>query len=95
MSALQRPGLDLLSQMHWLLPQRELPLCAVQVTHFVAALALALPAAPPDTRVLGPERLWDWAQPGGGVAWLHAWLHGQALPAMAQPAWRWQVKRAS
>lgn len=88
-SVLQRLGLGLLSQLHWMLPQREQPLRAVQVAQFVAALAVALPAAPPGTRVLGPERLWDWAQPGGGDAWLHAWLHGQALPAVARSARRW------
>lgn len=84
-SALQRLAIGLLSQLHWMLPQREQPLRAVQVARFVAELALALGAAPVGTRVLGPEGLWDWARPEGGPAWLQAWLEGRALPAVVQP----------
>lgn len=80
----QRLALGLLSQLHWMLPQREQPLRAVQVARFVAALALALPSAPAGTRVLGPEGLWDWTRPEGGDAWLQAWLHGRVLPVVAQ-----------
>lgn len=84
-SPLQRLALGLLSQLHWMLPQREQPLRAVQVARFVAELALALGAAPAGTRVLGPEGLWDWARPEGGAAWLQAWLEGRVLPVVAQP----------
>ncbi len=81
----QRVALALLAQLHLMLPQRDQPLRATQVARFVAALALALPAAPGGTRVLGPEALWDWSRPEGGDAWLQAWLHGRALPAVAAP----------
>ncbi len=88
-SFLQRLALGLLAQLHWMLPQREQPLRAGQVARFVAALALALPAAPTGTRVLSPEGLWDWAQPEGGDAWLNAWLRGEALPKVRTGAQRW------
>ena len=88
-SLLQRLALGLLAQLHWMLPQREQPLRAVQVARFVAALAVALAAAPAGTRVLGPEGLWDWAQPEGGEIWLHAWLRGESLPRVRTAAQRW------
>ncbi len=84
----QRLALALLSQLHMMMPARDQPLRAVQVARFVAALALALPAAPGGTRVLGPEGLWDWSRPEGGDAWLQAWLHGRALPGVATPRLR-------
>ncbi len=84
-SALQRLALGLLAQLHWMVPQREQPLRAVQVARFVAELALALASAPAGTRVLGPEGLWDWSRPEGGQAWLQAWLEGRVLPAVPQP----------
>jgi hypothetical protein len=84
-SMLQRLALGLLSQLHWMLPQREQPLRAVQVARFVAELAVALGSAPPGTRVLGPEGLWDWSRPEGGAAWLQAWLGGRVLPVVPQP----------
>ena len=72
-----------LSQMQLMVPQRQQPLRAARVAQFVADLALALPAAGPGTRVVAPELLWDWAQPGGGAALLQAWLAG---PGAACPA---------
>lgn len=88
-SALQRLGIGLLSQLHWMLPQREQPLRALQVARFVAELALALGTAPPGTRVFGPEGLWDWAHPEGGASWLDAWLRGESLPRFRSRAQRW------
>lgn len=88
-SALQRLGLNLLRQMQWMVPQRQQALRPARVAAFVAALARALPQVPPGTRVVAPELLWDWAQPGGGAPVLDAWLHGRSLPAIGAAARRW------
>lgn len=82
---LHRLARALLAQLHWMLPQREQPLRAERIAQFVADLVAALTAARPATRVAAPEQLWDWAQPGGGSAWLQAWLNDQPLPAVAPP----------
>ncbi|HYE71100.1 MAG TPA: hypothetical protein VD932_06215 [Aquabacterium sp.] len=71
---LQRLGRALLSQLHWMVPQREQPLRAAKIAEFVVELARGLPGAPHGTRVVPPELLWDWAQPGGGDRVLQAWL---------------------
>ncbi len=86
---LQRVGAAMLSQLQWMVPQREQALRPVVVARFVAALAAALPAAAAGTRVASPELMWDWAQPGGGDAVLQAWLRGEAPPAVAAPLRRW------
>lgn len=88
-SAPQRLALALLRQLHWMVPQREAALRPVRVAAFVAVLARALPAVPPGTRVVPPELVWDWAQPGGGDAVLDAWLHGRARPSAALAHRRW------
>lgn len=88
-TALQRLGLNLLRQMQWMVPQRQQALRPARVAAFVAALARALPGVPPGTRVVSPELVWDWAQPGGGAPVLEAWLHGRTLPAVAGTARRW------
>lgn len=88
-TALQRLGLNLLRQMQWMVPQRQQALRPARVAAFVAALARALPQVPPGTRVVSPELLWDWAQPGGGAPVLEAWLHGRTLPAVGATAQRW------
>jgi hypothetical protein len=79
----------MLSQLHWMVPQREQPVRAAQVAEFVVALALALPDAPAGTRVVSPELLSDWAQPGGGDAVLQAWLQGRAQGPVFVPSRRW------
>lgn len=79
----------LLAQLHWLVPQREQPLRAARVAELVAALVRGLPGMRHGTRVLAPEQLWDWAQPGGGAPWLDAWLLYAPLPPVAQPERRW------
>ncbi len=82
-SAPQRLAAWMLSQLHWLVPQREQPVRGLTVARVAAALAAALPAAAPGTRVLPPEWLWLVAQ-GGDVAELMArWLAGEPLPALA------------
>lgn len=88
---LHRVAGAMLSQLHWMVPPREQPLRVPQLARFATALALALPDAADGTRVVSPEVMWDWAQPGGGDAVLRAWLQGQAVPAVASPsqARRW------
>ena len=71
---LHRLGRAVLSQLHWMIPQREQPLRAAKVAEFVVELARRLPDAPHGTRVVPPELLWDWAQPEGGERVLSAWL---------------------
>ncbi|MBX3635884.1 MAG: hypothetical protein KF683_10940 [Rubrivivax sp.] len=79
---LQRVADAWLTQLRWMVPQREQPLRAAVLARCVVALARALPAAPPGTRVLAPELLWQATQPGVDTeAVLAAWLHGAALPA--------------
>ena len=71
---LHRLARAVLSQLHWMIPQREQPLRAAKVAEFVVELARRLPDAPHGTRVVPPELLWDWAQPEGGERVLSAWL---------------------
>jgi hypothetical protein len=86
---LARLGRGLLAQLHWMVPQREQALRATKVAAFVSDLAAALPAAPPGTRVVAPELIWDWAQPEGGRPLLQAWLQGRALPDTRAASPRW------
>jgi len=85
----QRLALALLRQLQWMVPPREAALRPARVAAFVAALARALPAVPPGTRVVPPELVWDWAQPGGGDAVLDAWLHGRPRPPAPLARRRW------
>lgn len=71
---LHRLARALLSQLHWMIPQREQPLRAAKVAEFVIELARQLPDAAHGTRVVPPELLYDWAQPDGGERVLQAWL---------------------
>lgn len=73
-----------LSQLQMMVPQREQALRPAKVAAFVADLSLALPAMGACTRVVAPEVLWDWAQPGAGAPVLQAWLAGQPGPVVAQ-----------
>ncbi len=76
-SWLQRVADAWLRQLRLMVPQREQPLRAALLARWVVALAQALPAAPPGTRVLAPDTLWSFAQPGvDGQALLTRWLHG-------------------
>lgn len=87
--ALQRLAGALLSQLHWMLPQREQPLRPAVVAGFVAALLDALPRAGPGTRVAPPELLWDWSRPDGGEAVLQAWLQHRPGPVPRADRGRW------
>lgn len=89
LSAPARLAQALLTQLQWLVPQREQAMRAARVAELVAALVRGLPSMRHGTRVLAPEQLWDWAQPGGGAPWLDAWLQDAPLPLVATPARRW------
>jgi hypothetical protein len=77
------------SQLAWLVPQREQPVRAVRLAELVVELVWRLPQAPPATRVLSPELLWQVAQAADGGALLAAWLTGEALPLPIVPRRRW------
>jgi hypothetical protein len=73
------------SQLRWMVPQREQALRAVVLARVVVQLARALRTAPPGTRVAPPELLWQAAQPEADAAALfEAWLQG--APGAPQPA---------
>ncbi|MDO9091121.1 MAG: hypothetical protein Q7U99_00550 [Rubrivivax sp.] len=56
-----------LSQLAWMVPQRQQPLRAVTLARCVVQLARLLPRLPPGTRVIAPETLWQWAQHDDGL----------------------------
>ncbi len=64
----------MLSQLRWMVPQREQPVRSDTVARVAAALAVALPQAPPGTRVLPPELLWQAAQSARADDLITAWL---------------------
>lgn len=56
-----------LSQLSWMVPQRQQSLRAVALARCVVQLARALPQAAPGTRVIAPETLWLWSQSEAGL----------------------------
>lgn len=72
----QRVAKLVLAQLRFMVPQREQALRATKVAQFVGELAWGLPRLAAGTRVVAPEVLWDWAQPGGADAVMQAWLAG-------------------
>lgn len=86
----QRLASSWLSQLAWMVPQREQPVRAQRLAELAVEIALQLPHAPAATRVLPPELLWQAAQAGnGGGALLGAWLRGETLPPVEAPRQRW------
>jgi hypothetical protein len=85
----ERAAAGWLSQLAWMVPQREQPVRAVRLAELVIELAWRLPLAAPATRVLPPEVLWQAAQSADGGALLGAWLDGAPLPPPVLPAQRW------
>lgn len=72
--ALQRFAAWWLSQLRWMVPQREQPVRATTLAACVVHLAQRLPLAAPGSRVLPPERLWQAAQADSPDLALDAWL---------------------
>ena len=66
------------------LPQRDAPVRVLKVAQFAAALAARLPQAPPGTRVVPPELVWDAAQAADIAAFAADWLNG--VPATSRRA---------
>ena len=73
---LQRVAQWMLSQLQLMVPQRDAPVRVMKVTQFAAALAARLPQAPPGTRVVPPELVWDAAQAADIAAFAANWLNG-------------------
>jgi hypothetical protein len=84
----ERAAAGWLSQLAWMVPQREQPVRAVRLAELVIELAWRLPMAAPATRVLPPEVLWQAAQSAGGGDVLAAWLDGAPLPPPVLPTQR-------
>lgn len=82
-AGLQRLADAVLAQLRIMVPQREQPVRPAKVAALVAALARALPASPPGTRVMAPEWVWQAAQGADAPSLVDAWLGGAALPAAA------------
>lgn len=79
-----------LSQLSWMVPQREQPVRTLRVAELAVELAWLMRDAPMGTRVLPPELLWQAAQSAdGGGALLADWLHGRPLPPQPASAQRW------
>jgi hypothetical protein len=87
-AGLQRLADAVLAQLRVMVPQREQPVRAAKVAALVAALARALPASPPGTRVMAPEWVWQAAQGTDLNALVHAWLTGAPLAPAAVPRQR-------
>lgn len=83
LNAPQRLAGWMLSQLHWMVPQREQPVRATTVACVAVALALQLPGSASGTRMLPAELLWRAAQQRDVQATVQAWLNGSPLPAVA------------
>lgn len=80
-AGLQRLADLVLAQLRLMTPQALQPVRTRQVAALAAAVARALPASPPGTRVMAPEQVWQAAQGEVGT-FVDAWLRGTALPVM-------------
>lgn len=78
--ALARVAELMLSQLRFMVPQRDLPVRAAKVAEFAAELARGLADAPGGTRVVPAELVWQAAQQADAAALARAWLAGQVLP---------------
>jgi hypothetical protein len=70
----------MLSQLRWMVPQREQPVRAETVARVAAALAVQLHDAPHATRVVPAALLWQAAQSSDAAAVVAAWLAPKAAP---------------
>jgi hypothetical protein len=64
----------MLSQLHWMIPQREQPVRAQTVAKVSAAIAVLCAQAPPATRVVPAALLWQAAQQQDVSALVMQWL---------------------
>jgi hypothetical protein len=68
----------MLSQLRWMIPQREQPVRAQTVAQVVAALAVQVPQGQAGTRVVPSELLWQAAQQHDAAATVAQWLARKA-----------------
>jgi hypothetical protein len=64
----------MLSQLHWMIPQREQPVRAQTVAKVAAAIAVLCAQAPPATRVVPAALLWQAAQQQDMSSLVTQWL---------------------
>jgi NAD(P)-dependent dehydrogenase (short-subunit alcohol dehydrogenase family) len=76
-TAPQRLAFWMLSQLHWMVPQREQAVRLETIARVAAAWAVLWPQAAPGTRVLPTEVLWQAAQVKDARAVVAAWLRGK------------------
>jgi hypothetical protein len=76
-SWLQRLAHGVLSQLHWMIPQQEQPVRAARLAQVIALIARRLPDAPPGTRVMAPELVWQAAHADDLALPVGAWLSGR------------------
>jgi len=76
----------MLSQLHWMVPQREQPVRTETVARVAAALALQLPGAEPGTRVWPASALGLAAQSRDAAPLVAMWLDGRLSRAPSAPA---------
>lgn len=76
---LERLAHGMLSQLRWMVPQREQPVRPAKVAEFALRLAIELAGAAHGTRVAPPELVWLSAQLGA-VPLVADWLAGRPLP---------------
>jgi len=79
-SGLQRVADAVLAQLRVMTPQTEQPVRAAKVAQLAVALAKALPASTPGTRVMPSEVVWLAAQQRDVEPLAQAWLDGRPLP---------------
>jgi len=85
----QRLAAGWLSQLAWMVPQREQPVRALRLAELAVELAWRLPQATSATRVLPPELLWQAAHCADGGRLLSAWLADEPLAPFSSPTQRW------
>ena len=81
-SGLQRLADLVLAQLRLMTPQSLQPARAKKVAALAVALARALPASAPGTRVMAPEQVWHASQLPDADAFARAWLAGGTLPSI-------------
>ena len=79
-AGLQRLADLVLAQLRLMTPPALQPARAKKVAQLAVALARALPASAPGTRVMAPEQVWHAAQVPDIASFVIAWLSGAPMP---------------
>jgi hypothetical protein len=79
---LQRVADTVLAQLRMMTPQHQQPLRSRKVAQIAVEAAKRLADAPPGTRVLAPERVWQAAQQRDPGPLVDDWLHGRPWPPL-------------